>query len=103
MCIRDRQMSRAILLSDNASANAKPELEIYADDVICAHGATVGELDDDQLFYLNSRGVPMDKAREILIKAFLEDMINQSVDNLLHDFVFKEAELALSSIITKEK
>ena len=43
-----------------------------------------------------------DKAREILIKAFLEDMINQSVDNSLHDFVFKEAELALSSIITKE-
>ena len=97
-----QQMSRAILLSDTASANAKPELEIYADDVICAHGATVGELDDDQLFYLNSRGVPMDKAREILIKAFLEDMINQSVDNSLHDFVFKEAELALSSIITKE-
>ena len=95
-------MSRAILLSDTASANAKPELEIYADDVICAHGATVGELDDDQLFYLNSRGVPMDKAREILIKAFLEDMINQSVDDSLHDFVFKEAELALSSIITKE-
>ena len=97
-----QQMSRAILLSENASANAKPELEIYADDVICAHGATVGELDDDQLFYLNSRGVPMDKAREILIKAFLEDMISQSVDNSLHDFVFKEAELALSSIITKE-
>ena len=97
-----QQMSRAILISENANANAKPELEIYADDVICAHGATVGELDDDQLFYLNSRGVPMDKAREILIKAFLEDMINQSVDNSLHDFVFKETELALSSIITKE-
>jgi Fe-S cluster assembly protein SufD len=97
-----QQMSRAILISENANANAKPELEIYADDVICAHGATVGELDDDQLFYLNSRGVPMDKAREILIKAFLEDMINQSVDNSLHDFVFKEAELALSSIIIKE-
>ncbi len=97
-----QQMSKSILLSENASANAKPELEIYADDVICAHGATVGELDDDQLFYLNSRGVPMDKAREILIKAFLEDMINQSVDNSLHDFVFKEAELALSLIITKE-
>ena len=97
-----QQMSRAILLSESANANAKPELEIYADDVICAHGATVGELDDDQLFYLNSRGIPIDKARQILIKAFLEDIINQSVDNSLHDFVFKEAELALSSIITKE-
>jgi len=97
-----QQMSRAILLSESANANAKPELEIYADDVICAHGATVGELDDNQLFYLNSRGIPIDKARQILIKAFLEDIINQSVDNSLHDFVFKEAELALSSIITKE-
>ena len=45
-------MSKAILLSENAIANAKPELEIYADDVICAHGATVGEIDDEQLFYL---------------------------------------------------
>ena len=96
-----QQMSKAILLSDTATANAKPELEIYADDVICAHGATVGELDDDQLFYLNSRGISMDQARKILIKAFLKDIINDSVDEALHSFVFNEAQLALSSIITK--
>ena len=96
-----QQMSKAILLSDTATANAKPELEIYADDVICAHGATVGELDDDQLFYLKSRGISMDQARKILIKAFLQDIINESVDETLHSFIFNEAQLALSSIITK--
>ena len=96
-------MSKAILISDKASANAKPELEIYADDVVCAHGATVGELDDEQLFYLNSRGIAMDKAREILIKAFLEDIVIQSVDEPLHDFIFNEANTGLSSIIKKMK
>ena len=94
-----QQMSRAILLSDKASANAKPELEIYADDVICAHGATVGELDDDQLFYLKSRGISLEKAREILINAFLEDIIVQSVEKNLHGFIFDEAKQGLVSII----
>ena len=97
-----QQMSRAILLSENATANAKPELEIYADDVICAHGATVGELDDDQLFYLKSRGVSEQKAKQILITAFLEDIINESVDETMQNFVFEEAELALTEIINKE-
>ena len=94
-----QQMSKAILLSDKATANAKPELEIYADDVICAHGATVGELDDEQLFYLTSRGISKDKAREMLIKAFLEDIITDSVDQRLHEYIFNEAKLGLSSIL----
>ena len=97
-----QQMSKAILISDKASANAKPELEIYADDVVCAHGATVGELDDDQLFYLNSRGISKDKARLILIKAFLLDIISESVQETLHDFIFNEAQSALSSILQNE-
>ena len=97
-----QQMSKAILVSDNASANAKPELEIYADDVICAHGATVGELDDDQLFYLNSRGISMDKARLMLIRAFLQDIVNESVAEPLRDFIFNEAQFALSSILKNE-
>ena len=96
-----QQMSKAILLSDKATANAKPELEIYADDVVCAHGATIGELDDEQLFYLNSRGISKDKAREILIKAFLEDIITESVDQRLCEFIFNEAKVGLSSIINK--
>ncbi len=92
-------MSKAILLSENARANAKPELEIYADDVICAHGATVGELDDNQLFYLKSRGIPENKARQMLISAFLKDIINESVDDQFHDYIFNEAESSLSFII----
>ena len=71
-----QQMSRALLLSSKAEADAKPELEIYADDVLCAHGATVGELDETQLFYLTSRGIDRQKARAILISAFLDDAID---------------------------
>jgi Fe-S cluster assembly protein SufD len=69
-------MSRALLLSRKAEADAKPELEIYADDVLCAHGATVGELDETQLFYLTSRGIDRDTARGMLISAFLDDAID---------------------------
>ena len=65
-----QQMSRALLLSRKAEVDAKPELEIYADDVVCAHGATVGELDATQLFYLTSRGIPEAQARAMLIEAF---------------------------------
>ena len=71
-----QQMSRALLLSRKAEADAKPELEIYADDVICTHGATVGELDETQLFYLTSRGISRDEARAMLIGAFLDDAID---------------------------
>ena len=70
-----QQMARALLLSRKAEVDAKPELEIYADDVVCAHGATVGELDATQLFYLTSRGIPKDVARAMLIEAFLIDTI----------------------------
>ena len=70
------QLSRALLLSDQAEANAKPALEILADDVKCGHGATAGELDDEALFYLRSRGIPEPAARGLLIEAFLADVID---------------------------
>jgi Fe-S cluster assembly protein SufD len=70
-------------LSRKAEVDAKPELEIYADDVVCAHGATVGELDATQLFYLTSRGIPEAKARAMLIEAFLIDAIDSvEIDSL---------------------
>ncbi len=69
------QMNQALLLSADAEIDCKPELEIFADDVKCSHGATVGELDADQLFYLRARGVPADTARQMLIRAFLDDAI----------------------------
>lgn len=67
-----RQMTNAILLSRDAAMNAKPELEIYADDVQCAHGSTIGELDREALFYLRSRGIDEETARQLLISAFLD-------------------------------
>ena len=65
------QSVKAMLLDRTATANAKPELEIYADDVKCAHGATVGELDQQALFYLAARGLPPAEAKKLLLQAFI--------------------------------
>jgi len=70
-----KQSNQALLLSDDAVINTKPQLEIYADDVRCTHGATIGELDDAAMYYLRSRGVPQDLARKILIFAFANDVV----------------------------
>lgn len=72
------QSSRNLLLDRNAEANAKPELEIYADDVKCSHGATVGELDADMLFYLEARGVPRHEARAMLVEAFVAGVLEDA-------------------------
>lgn len=69
------QMNRALLLSPDAEIDTKPELEIFADDVKCSHGAAAGELDSEQLFYLRSRGIPDAEARSILIRAFLAESL----------------------------
>lgn len=69
------QMNQALLLSDHAEIDAKPQLEIYADDVKCSHGATVGALDEAQLFYLRARGIPAEAARAMLVQAFLAEAI----------------------------
>lgn len=69
------QLSRAILLSDGAEVTTKPELEIYADDVKCSHGATTGELDEEALFYLRARGIPTEVARRMLVRAFVGELI----------------------------
>ncbi len=67
------QSARALVLKRTATANLKPELEIYADDVKCAHGCTVGELDKAALFYLESRGIPLAEAQALLTRAFVAD------------------------------
>ena len=69
------QMNQALLLSPEAEIDSKPQLEIYADDVKCSHGATVGALDAEQLFYLRARGIPEAAARAMLIEAFLQDAV----------------------------
>lgn len=71
------QSNRNLLLSDNAEIDTKPQLEIYADDVKCSHGATVGQLDENQLFYLRSRGLQETVARNLLTYAFAEEIIGQ--------------------------
>jgi Fe-S cluster assembly protein SufD len=68
------QSVKAMLLSRTATANSKPELEIYADDVKCAHGATVGELDKTALFYLAARGIPPVEAQTLLLQAFVSEV-----------------------------
>jgi len=77
------QTNNNILLSDTAKMNTKPQLEIYADDVKCSHGATVGQLNEDALFYLQSRGIPKDNSRLMLMDAFTDDVISQIKQTIL--------------------
>lgn len=69
------QMTQALLLSPMAEMDIKPELQIFADDVKCSHGATIGALDPEQIFYLRSRGIPEEEARALLIRAFLDEAL----------------------------
>jgi Fe-S cluster assembly protein SufD len=72
-----KQTNKVLLLSDDATINTKPQLEIFADDVKCTHGATIGQLDAAQLFYLQSRGIPLDAARRLLTFAFANDIVGR--------------------------
>jgi Fe-S cluster assembly protein SufD len=72
-----KQTNRALLLSDNASINTKPQLEIFADDVKCTHGAAIGQLDEDAIFYLRARGLTYFEARDMLIHAFAGEIIDR--------------------------
>jgi Fe-S cluster assembly protein SufD len=72
-----KQTNRNMLLTDEATANTKPQLEIYADDVKCTHGATVGQLDEDAIFYLRARGISLEIARQMLIHAFAGEIIDR--------------------------
>lgn len=87
-----KMMTRALLLSDEAEADNKPELEIFADDVSCGHGATAGALDDSLLFYLKARGLPEKQAQALLIQAFVGEAIEQIADDGLREHVIAIAE-----------
>ena len=89
------QLSKALLLNENTEFDAKPELEIYADDVKCSHGSTSGNLDEDLIFYLMSRGLNYKQSRELLINGFLLDVVEKITDlevkNLIKNIMgFKE-------------
>ncbi|MEZ4774441.1 MAG: Fe-S cluster assembly protein SufD [Bacteroidia bacterium] len=81
------QSNRNILLSDTANIFTKPQLEIYADDVKCSHGATTGRLDDDAMFYLQARGIPVDKARLMLVHAFMMEVVENISIEPITDFI----------------
>jgi Fe-S cluster assembly protein SufD len=72
-----KQTNKNLLLSDDATANTKPQLEIYADDVKCTHGATIGQLNEEAIFYLRARGIGLDTARQMLIHAFAGEIIDR--------------------------
>ena len=81
------QLSNAILLSENSEFNAKPELEIYADDVKCSHGSSSGSLDENSIFYLMSRGLNYKEAKKLLINGFLLDVIEKITDEEIKNLV----------------
>lgn len=81
------QSNHNLLLSDNAEIDTKPELEIYADDVKCAHGATVGQLDQDALFFLRSRGIAEQQARHMLIRGFVQEVLDAILDTNIRDYI----------------
>jgi Fe-S cluster assembly protein SufD len=87
-----KMMTRALLLSDEAEADNKPELEIFADDVTCGHGATTGALDESLLFYLRARGLSEKEAQALLIQAFVGEAIESIVNDNLRDLAIAAAQ-----------
>ena len=81
------QISQGLLLDDDSNFLAKPELEIYADDVICSHGSTCGEIDNNALFYLTSRGIPVAEAQDMLVLAFLNEVIEEISDENIKEII----------------
>jgi len=90
-----KQMAQVLMLSEDAEFDSKPELEIYADDVVCGHGSTAAEIDPDLLFYLRSRGIAQTQARTMLIESFIGEAIDKIEDERLREAL---AGLALSRL-----
>jgi Fe-S cluster assembly protein SufD len=92
-----KMATHALLLAEGAEADAKPELEIFADDVICGHGATAGALDDELLFYLRARGIPPKEAEALLIQAFIGAAVEAIANESLRDALMAEVERWLTA------
>ncbi|MDC1151925.1 Fe-S cluster assembly protein SufD [Pelagibacteraceae bacterium] len=86
------QLSKALILNDKSEFNAKPELEIYADDVKCSHGSTSGNIDHDSIYYLKSRGIPENEAFKMLINGFLNEILETLNDNKIKFFLLEKLE-----------
>lgn len=81
------QICQALLLDDGSEFDAKPELEIYADDVVCSHGSTSGAVDEDVLFYLRSRGIPERRAKSLMVMAFVDEAVSEIGDEALEEAI----------------
>jgi Fe-S cluster assembly protein SufD len=101
-----KQTNRNLLLSDNAQIDTKPQLEIYADDVKCTHGATIGQMDENSLFYLRSRGIDESSARRLLLEAFAGECLDRMkegparthVERLIHGYLLELAKSLQGSV-----
>lgn len=93
-----KQMAQVLMLSSDAEFDSKPELEIYADDVVCGHGSTAAELDEDMLFYLRSRGIPLEEARAMLIESFIGEAIEKVEDESLREALMDLAKSRLAQL-----
>jgi Fe-S cluster assembly protein SufD len=92
------QLFKALLLSPRAEADAKPELEIFADDVVCGHGTAIGALDADALFYLRARGIPEQEAKGLLIRAFLDEAVEGFGDESVRDALMHRLDAAFAQL-----
>ena len=98
-----KQTNRNLLLSDSAQIDTKPQLEIYADDVKCTHGATIGQIEENSLFYLRSRGIDETTARRLLLVAFASECMDRMkegpvrahIENLIHDHAQRLAQASI--------
>jgi Fe-S cluster assembly protein SufD len=98
-----KQTNKSLLLSASATMNSKPELEIYADDVRCTHGATIGQLDEESLFYLRSRGLDLAEARNLLVRAFASEILDAIVPEDYRTRVEQALFAGLAAIGVKEE
>jgi Fe-S cluster assembly protein SufD len=98
-----KQTNKTLLLSESAQIFTKPQLEIFADDVRCTHGATIGQLDNDQLFYLQARGIGKEDARNLLVYAFASDVINRIKVEPARAQLDKQLFLQLAKVQTYEE
>jgi len=94
-----QQMNKNLLLSNDATVNTKPELEIFADDVKCAHGATVGQLDEAALFYLRARGLDDSSAKQLLTRAVAADVLGMMECSAANEYLSATIDERLNTLI----
>ena len=92
------QLSKAILLDETSEFNAKPELEIYADDVKCSHGSSSGSIDEEAIHYLMTRGIELRAAKKLLIKGFLNEIFDNIPEEKIRTFLEKSIAVQIDEI-----